>query len=748
MSVKSPKTPSREQLDSWKEIAAYLNRDVSTVQRWEKKEGLPVHRHVHHRQASAYAYRSEIDAWLADRSTTLGIDKPGWFQFFSEKRKTVVGVAGGITLLLLVGLVAWMDIGSSSNPEALNFQQRDWVLIADFENRTGEAVFDGVLESTLRREISNSQFVTVVPRARIEDTLQLMRKPLDTRIERTLGIEVSLRDGGIKALLTGRVEKLDSTYLLSVELIDPITAQSLAATSEEAAGQGQVLTALKSLSYWLRENLGEELALIEQSKEKLEKVSTPSLRALQLFTKAEALFGQGGSGMGAAEELLKQAIDIDPEFPSAHIFLAFAIVNQDKPADEYMKHAERAFQLAGTTSERERYFIQGSYYLMKGERDRTMHAYEALLNLYPDHRWANSNLAVLHNLAGEDQRSILYRLRLAEVRPSSVRENFKAVESLLRVDHNLIRAKPYLDRARNLITTEFIQEDRSGRAIEIMLFLAHEAWLGGDPQVALVEIDKVLQTLQRVGVSSKGVRGLGQLYEALGQRQLARDWMSHGRWRNNRHWLLSLIAYDEGDYEAMESHLKQHLEATKVSGGHETALTAILLARAGLIAESEKTLLEVDWQENYCPCKSVSPQVFSAQIEMARGVLKLSQNDTAEGIAMLESTLPLVSAIYRDRAFEILAEAYTRQGNLGAAIHLLEEASEKAPISFQLYSPSLWLRLQAQLADLYHQTGRAEDAQEIENELRTLLALADPDHPIIRQLDRTEDLALLAACRT
>ncbi len=403
-----------ERLDSWKEIAAYLDRDVTTVHRWEKKEGLPVHRHMHDNLATVYAYRSEIDAWLGKRSSTSG---PGWFQFFSEKRKTVVGVAGGVTLLLLVGLVAWMDIGSSSNPEALNFQQRDWVLIADFENRTGEAVFDGVLESTLRREISNSQFVTVVPRARIEDTLQLMRKPLDTRIERTLGIEVSLRDGGIKALLTGRVEKLDSTYLLSVELIDPITAQSLAATSEEAAGQGQVLTALKSLSYWLRENLGEELALVRQSEEKLEKVSTPSLRALQLFTKAEALFGQGGR-MGAAEELLKQAVAIDPEFASAHIFLAFAITNQDKPADEYIKHAERAFQLAGTTSERERYFIQGSYYLMKGERDRTMHAYEALLNLYPDHLWANSNLASLHYLAGEDQRSILYRLRLAEVRPS------------------------------------------------------------------------------------------------------------------------------------------------------------------------------------------------------------------------------------------------------------------------------------------------------------------------------------------
>ena len=207
-----------DRLDSWKEIAAYLERTVTTLERWEKEEGLPVHRHVHNKQATVYASRSEIDTWLGKRSTTSGL---GWFRFFSENRKTAVGMAGGVTLLLLLGVVAWMASDFPPNPEILNFQERDWVLIADFENRTGEAVLDGVLEYALEREISNSTFVNVVPRERINDTLQLMRKPLDTRIDRTLGREICLRDGGIKALLTGRVEKLDSTYLLSVQVVDP-----------------------------------------------------------------------------------------------------------------------------------------------------------------------------------------------------------------------------------------------------------------------------------------------------------------------------------------------------------------------------------------------------------------------------------------------------------------------------------------------------------------------------------------------
>ena len=58
-----PARPTGEHLDSWKEIAAYFNRDLTTVQRWEKREGLPVHRHVHTTQGTVFAYKAELDAW-------------------------------------------------------------------------------------------------------------------------------------------------------------------------------------------------------------------------------------------------------------------------------------------------------------------------------------------------------------------------------------------------------------------------------------------------------------------------------------------------------------------------------------------------------------------------------------------------------------------------------------------------------------------------------------------------------------
>ena len=96
-----------DRLDSWKEIATYLERTVATVKRWEKKEGLPVRRHLHDKQATVYAYRSEIDAWLAKRRPLVSQEDKlrGWLTSLRERKLTVAGIAVGAVLVLMAGLV-------------------------------------------------------------------------------------------------------------------------------------------------------------------------------------------------------------------------------------------------------------------------------------------------------------------------------------------------------------------------------------------------------------------------------------------------------------------------------------------------------------------------------------------------------------------------------------------------------------------------------------------------------------------
>ena len=193
-----------ERLDSWKEIAAYLKREVRTVQRWEKSEDLPVYRHVHDKLGTIYAYKVEIDAWWRNGHERLEArEQPENTNAPTRRRLWWAVAAGAVAMVALAaGIGLWQGF---QNEPALPFEERDWVLIADFENRTGEAVFGGTLEYALERELSNSQFVNVVPRPRIEDALRLMQRPLDTPINAAVGREIALRDGGIRALLTGRV---------------------------------------------------------------------------------------------------------------------------------------------------------------------------------------------------------------------------------------------------------------------------------------------------------------------------------------------------------------------------------------------------------------------------------------------------------------------------------------------------------------------------------------------------------------
>src|SRR3972149_903510 len=91
-----------ERLDSWKEIASYFKRDVTTVQRWEKREGMPVHRHLHNRLPSVYAYRSELEAWWNNRHPELE-QEDGQRKIRVSRRHVlaIVGAFAGVGLLML-----------------------------------------------------------------------------------------------------------------------------------------------------------------------------------------------------------------------------------------------------------------------------------------------------------------------------------------------------------------------------------------------------------------------------------------------------------------------------------------------------------------------------------------------------------------------------------------------------------------------------------------------------------------------
>ena len=124
---------------------SYLGRDARTVQRWEKTEGLPIHRHVHEAQASVYAYTAELDAWRANRASPTPSEAVKPSNVVQRQSRLPWGIGLALALALVTS-------GSHGFRRTLPFQEREWVLLEGFENRTGEALFDGTLRAALERE--------------------------------------------------------------------------------------------------------------------------------------------------------------------------------------------------------------------------------------------------------------------------------------------------------------------------------------------------------------------------------------------------------------------------------------------------------------------------------------------------------------------------------------------------------------------------------------------------------------------
>ena len=705
-----------DRLESWKEIATYLDKEVRTVQRWEKVAGLPVHRHAQNKVLNIYAYRSELDAWrnhpgVPPDAGNAGhtVESAPLVPAAPRRWDRLVAGAGVVLVAVAVGASIWLERAPS-----LDFEARDWVLITDFENQTGGAIADGTVEYALAHALGESRFVNVVPRERVVDTLGLMRRPPETAVDAAVGREIALRDGGIRAMLTGRVDKLDTTYAVSAVLVEPATGRTVASVREEAAGDSEFLPAVQRLSNRVRARLGEALADIERSARALEKVTTPSLSALQLFSEADGLIPLRKDDV--AEGLLRQAVAEDPDFASGYMHLAHTIRNQQKPATEYLPPAERAVELAARVSERERYFILGSYHYMLGQDEQAVTVYEALLRLYPDHFWGTNNLAVINQRLGRMEEHWRWRARRADLRPTSLRDAVLLVRHFLETG-DVAAAEPYVERARALASAERADPRFPGASF----LKVDAAWAGRDAEQTLAALNEVVASgpPQAREARDRWLFQASLRYQALGMLDAAHD-VAVEIDADSRYVRLAFVAWARDDRQAARDHLRQW---------PPSPVNLFWLARAGAPDEAREAL------EAWKTGRDLSFGQRAGELKTVRGELARLEGRLGEAIPLLEEGL---AEIRNDGLFYLgsdsLALAWLAQGEPSRAARVLDEAAQAVPPN--LGAGSFWLTLELRRAQVYRQLGRVEEAEQIEARLRTLLAHADPDHVILRKLKR------------
>ena len=384
-------------LESWKEIAAYLGRDVTTLRRWEKQEGLPVYRLPHGKLGTIYAYTSELDAWRNREAVARATDVPDAnadpqpARIRPGRRWLVVG--GVVAVGLLV--VAYLSTRSSSR-RAFHVTEEDTVVIADFANSTGDSVFDGALRQGLSVQLQQSPYLKIVSDQRIRETLRLMGKPEDARMGPEIAKDLCVRVGS-KAYIAGSIASIGTSYVIGLQAVNCATGDLLAQEQVQEPGKEEVLDGLSRAAGKLRNTLGESISSVQKFDTPLAQATTPSLEALRaLSIGSDAL---ASANYAAAISSFRRAIANDPNFAVAYGSLGAAYTNlgESNLAQENIK---KAFELRGEVSERERLDIEAIYYWnVAGDLEKARDAYELLVQTYPRDSGAHFNLGnVYHGL--------------------------------------------------------------------------------------------------------------------------------------------------------------------------------------------------------------------------------------------------------------------------------------------------------------------------------------------------------------
>jgi DNA-binding winged helix-turn-helix (wHTH) protein/tetratricopeptide (TPR) repeat protein len=641
--------------------------------------------------------------------------------------------------LIVIALTAgsWQARGLPWRTTPLPFSARDWVLIAPFENRTGDPAFDDVLEQALERELVGSAFVKVVPRPRIEDSLALMKKPPDVRLDAALAREVALRDGDIRALLTGRISRVGSTYVVSTTIVNPVDGGTVANIAHDASGPAVVVQVVRRQALDVRRALGETMASVDRSRDALAKVTTPSLRALQLYSRAAVLLGgeawrdqaKGKSPYAAAEVLLKEATAIDPSFASAWLLLAHAVGQQDRPATEHMPFAERALGLSSAVSPVERYFIEGFTHTRRGYRseqrqdyDAAAKAYEGLLQLAPDHYWTLTELLVVYRRLGRFDDAERIVADAAAVRPRSIRFAIDAARAhLRRGDRQLAQAT--MQHARALIAEAVANSEALPvDSLEwLRLWDAHVAWLDGDPERALL----VANQAEERWASDQSIPWLFKLaavYSGIGRYDDARR-VADRLPEDRRGPLIDSIAFQRGRL----GEIRHVLEPKRLDSNLLGSRIALLIW-ANKFSAAEWALAETRRRDVRFTTDALVDRL---------GQLRVRQGRYAEGLAMLESIKPDPMGP-RYNVVEHIAMGRRGLGDTAGAIKLLERAglTRVQAVTHDGWQVSSWLKCRTLLAELYQEGGRQSDAERVAMDLRNLLRLAEADHPLLVRASR------------
>jgi serine/threonine protein kinase/tetratricopeptide (TPR) repeat protein len=326
---------------------------------------------------SAAEIRTDLQRLKRDSDTTRSAATIGQAES-KPARKSIrwAVVAGGTILIIGLAVGGWLFF--SRKAHALT--DKDTIVLADFTNKTGDAVFDGTLRQGLSVQLEQSPFLSIISDQQIQQTLQMMGQRPDAKLTPEIARELCQRTGSA-AVLDGSITQIGTPYLLTLKAVNCSNGESLASTEAQASDKNHVLDALGETASEIRSKLGESLSTVQRFDTPLEQATTPSLEALKAFSSGFQVHMTAGDA--AAVPFYKQAIELDPNFALAYTWLGLAFNNMGELSMD-VECTRKAYELRDRTSEPEKHFITARFHkVVTGNMEKAEEALQLWIQAYP-----------------------------------------------------------------------------------------------------------------------------------------------------------------------------------------------------------------------------------------------------------------------------------------------------------------------------------------------------------------------------
>ncbi len=644
---------------------------------------------------------------------TIAVDPPA---ARSGHRTRTVALVTMAALMVASAVVVWLAHGRP----VFSFNERDSVLIADFDNQTGDSRFDHALETAFAISMAQSRHVNIFPHVRLSEVLALMGKPPQEPITPALGREICQREN-IRGLISIGITRVGNVYALSAQLIDPQTGETVRSYMQRSNGEGHLLDALDTIAADMRRDLGESLYQIHKNARPLPEVTTASLPALQAYADGSSLWHKGR--YKEAVSLFRTAVETDPDFAMAHAALGNAyysfIYNDTVRGDqEYQK----ALALVSRTTQRERMNIQASYAGSQGHVEEAELLYQVYLHHYPDDWVTLSNYARLLRMNGRAQESIAQYGTLLRMAPDDQRTHVELATAYKTLGRFPEAVAEY-ERAFQIDPT-YLNSGNVSREYGTALILNGTLNKAETLFSSQIANDKTREDGLRSMALLDLYRGRyasaqSQLDQALQLDEKAEAPVSLAR----EHLQLAMLASGQADTRGERDQLNAAIESLK-SVDVKVILGAWIgsvCARDGFVDQAEKIEAAI------APLVDEKSPEQLAYLAFLKGEIALQHGDSAKAIQLFTFAEQQKSSPF---SMEALARAYQAAGDRASAVAQYEKFLA-LPQRALLWEPQQsWLTAHYVLASDYVAMGDRSSAKRTLDPLLTLWNNADGNLPL------------------